>query len=99
MKPKLARGRHHGVQQTIRQTFALALVATAATLAVPASSSADSYWGPGYRGCGRHTLHSREGGPVKLYVAARHTSCRKALKIQREFWGAPERRLVTVNGG
>jgi hypothetical protein len=80
---------------TLLATLA-SVVALGAT--VPATAD-DPYWGPGYTSCGRMTMHSREAGTVKLYIATRHATCNTAVKIQREYWTAPKSRLKIVNGG
>ncbi len=39
----------------------------------------------GYKRCSTFTVR---GGPI--HVDARHLSCRKAMRIQKEYWLAPE---------
>jgi hypothetical protein len=40
---------------------------------------------PGYKRCDTFTVR---GGPI--HVEAKHISCRTALKVQKEYWLAPE---------
>lgn len=84
----------------VRSTRMLALPAALAALAATAGpASSDPYWGPGHTACGRVTLEGREGDTVKLYVAARGITCKTAIRIEREYWGAPRSQLKIINGG
>jgi hypothetical protein len=67
------------------------LVAYALTLSLPAHAVAAGYWGPGFRIC--HSFVDRRGS---IYVSARHVSCRKAVRVEREYWLAPKRRKELV---
>jgi hypothetical protein len=83
-----------------RISVLLAILTTASIGATTASvTAADPYWGPGYASCGRHTYHTSGGGSVALYIAARNTPCRTALRIEHELYTAPGNRLKIVNGG
>lgn len=46
---------------------------------------AAGYFGPSYRIC-----QSFMAGSMKIYVSARHTSCRKAVRVQKAYWLGPE---------
>lgn len=63
-----------------------------AGLAAPLSQ-AEGPFGPGYRACGSFHAHYR----IKVY--SRHLRCRRAMRIQREYWLAPPSRTVEVNHG
>jgi hypothetical protein len=68
----------------------LALVCLGGIIAFPGQGMA--YPGvPGYKLCGTFTVR---GGPI--HVDAKHVSCRLAMKIQKEYWLAPEREKELV---
>lgn len=74
-------------------TALVAAMLLAAPAAMPASASANAYWGPGYRSCG-----SFKAG-YRINVSAKKLRCRVAMRIQREYWRGPRSRKVIVNGG
>ena len=55
--------------------------------------SAAGPYGPDYRFCGSFQAEYH----IRVYET--HMSCRKALRIQREYWLGPMRRKTVVNGG
>lgn len=63
-------------------------------LALVATASANSYWGPGYKSCG-----SFKTDMYTIRVSAKKLTCRKARAIQKELWLGPDSRKVIVNGG
>ncbi|MBS1862867.1 MAG: hypothetical protein JSS68_14280 [Actinobacteria bacterium] len=77
-------GLHPGRSLTLGPAVILmALVCLGGVLAFPAQG--DAFTVPaGYKGCGsfqaRYTIH----------VVAKHVSCRTAMKVQKEYWLAPE---------
>ena len=48
---------------------------------------------PGYKKCGTFRA------AYVIHVYAKHTRCKIARRVQREYWLAPRRRLVIHNGG
>lgn len=80
---------------TLACVVGLLLLASAASL----SQASDPYWGAAYDSCGRQTYATRDLGMVKIYIARKGTTCKVALKIEREYWTAPASRLRVVNGG
>lgn len=70
-----------------RRAIALAVFASfvCALAIVPArgASASSSAW-PGYRKCGSFQARYR------IHVYARHVSCQKAMRVEREYWLAPE---------
>jgi hypothetical protein len=72
-----------------RTTFVLGL---AAYLSLPAAlanaDSADYPFGPGSRHCGP----VRAGRPYPIYISAKRLSCRRAKRVDREFYFGPENR-------
>jgi len=65
--------------------FALSASATSASAAGP--------YGPGYKYCGSFEAD------YSIHVYATHMPCRKAVRIQKEYWLGPSRRKTVVNGG
>ncbi len=72
-------------------SWAVLLVALAT---VVSSASAAGPYGPDYEYCGSFSADS-----YKIEVYATDMRCRKAVRIQREYWLAPRHRKVFVNGG
>jgi hypothetical protein len=79
-----------------RSTLALALLALGVLLALstqaPPIQGAGPY-GPEYKSC------SSFEAEYHIRVYATHMPCRKAVRIQREYWLGPESRKTIVNGG
>lgn len=75
-----------------RLLCALVVIVTgfAVLLLVPARSAAETPFGPHYRSCG--SFHAE----YKINVYASRVNCRRAMRIQREFWLAPPDRIVEV---
>lgn len=48
-------------------------------------------FGPSFRSCG--SFHAG----YKIHVYASHVSCRRAMRIQKEYWLAPPNRTVEVH--
>jgi hypothetical protein len=67
------------------------LVACALTLSFSAYAVAAGYWGPGYHIC--HSFGDQSGS---IYVSAKHVSCRKAVRVEKEYWLAPKSRKELV---
>ncbi|HJQ29594.1 MAG TPA: hypothetical protein VJ827_09640 [Rubrobacter sp.] len=62
----------------------LALVCAGSLLAFPREGMA--YPGmPGFKRCGAF-----DTGQLHIHVSAKHVSCRMAMKVQKEYWLAPE---------
>jgi hypothetical protein len=80
----------HGTSARIGIVTCLILLAT---VCVGFPVSAAGPYGPSYKYCGSFnaTYHIR--------VYATHLSCRKALRIQKEYWLGARRNHVVVNGG
>ena len=72
---------------------ALVALALAALASGPAPAGAAGPYGPEYRSCGTFRA------TYKIHVYETNTTCRRARRIQKEYWLAPERRKVAVNGG
>lgn len=72
---------------------------TAAALAlltfacVASQAEAANPYGPAFKSCGSFETKYH----VRVY--ATHMPCRKALRIQKEYWRGPESRKTIVNGG
>jgi hypothetical protein len=71
----------------------LACLTLLATGSVAFPVSAAGPYGPSYKYCGSFKAR------YHIRVYATHLSCRKALRIQKEYWLGPRRRQVVVNGG
>lgn len=69
------------------------LVAIALSVGIVLQAEAASPYGPEYRYCGSF----KAGYQIHVYKA--HMSCRLAMRIQKEYWLAPDHRKVAVNGG
>jgi len=61
--------------------------------AAPAQATPNYDW-PGMKKCG--TFKAED---YRIWVYAKHVSCRKARRIQKEYWIAPDSRKVIHNGG
>lgn len=57
-------------------------------------TSAARPYGAEQKSCG-----SFDGGEYRISVYATEISCKKARRIQKEYWLGPKRRKVIVNGG
>ena len=77
-----------------RAAVAVVTAMVAATLAWATPSQADNPYGPGYTACG--SFRAKVG---QIDVYARHLSCRRAMRIQREYWLGKRRNKRFVNGG
>lgn len=94
-------------------SVALRVIGTLAVLLVAGSlgggtfSTAAGPYGPSYRYCGSfkatspllRTRLTLSSGGYNIRVYATHMRCRKALRIQKEYWLGPRHRKVIVNGG
>lgn len=82
--------------RSLRGSRILALCVSALVLtsvhAAPADSASRWDW-PGMKKCGTFKAE------YVIHVYAKRVSCRKARKIQREYWLAPDSRKVRHNGG
>jgi hypothetical protein len=58
------------------------------SVAAAQGNKADYPFGSGYRHCGP----VRSGHPYPIYVSAGHMDCRKARRIDREYYFGPESR-------
>ena len=78
------------LEMRVRGLVLLGICVCAAAIALLAvrapSSTADGYWGTGYRVC--KAVRDTDG--EKIYVSAKHVSCRKARRIIAEYYLAPE---------
>lgn len=74
--------------------LSVVVASLAVLLALVGVSSANSYWGHGYKSC-----RSFKAGGLTIHVSAKHISCRKARAIQKEYWNGPDSRKVIVDGG
>ena len=72
--------------------LALALLTTAAL--PPSQSQAVGYWGSGYRIC----KSFRVGGSA-IYVSAKSVRCKKAVRVIKEYYLAPESQKEVVGPG
>lgn len=72
--------------------IAALLVGLAAASGSMAVATPNYDW-PGMRKCGTF-----EAG-YKIWVYAKHITCRRARRIQKEYWLAPARRRVVHHGG
>jgi len=83
------RGRAH-VDPYAEAVLVLGLVAACLSfsVAVALANSADYPFGPGYRRCGP----VRGGKTFPIHVSTKKLSCRRAKRIDREFYFGPENR-------
>ncbi len=58
-----------------------------------ASANATGPYGPGYKYCGSFEAEYH----IQVYES--HMACRKAVRIQKEYWLGPDSRKTVVNGG
>jgi hypothetical protein len=80
--------------RTATRLAAWIVIATVAFGSAVGTASAGSRWNlPGYRKCG--TFHAQ----YRIHVYAKHLSCRRARRIQKEYWLAPDSRKVSHHGG
>jgi hypothetical protein len=70
--------------------LALSFVGFAALTFAPRHSLAAGGFGPSYRSCGSFQAE------YKIHVYASHVSCRRAMRIQKEYWLAPPSRTHEV---
>lgn len=72
----------------------LIVVLCVCALLSAANSRAAGYFGPEFRIC-----HSFKAGRETIYVSAEHMPCRKAIRVEKEYWLAPEseKELVGAN--
>ncbi len=73
----------------------LTVAVIAATAAAPASAAKrpPNPYGPAYKYCGSFKA------PDRIWVYATHMGCRKAKRIQREFWLGSDTNRTEGNGG
>jgi hypothetical protein len=71
---------------------ALAVATTLLTFAGTAAATPNYDW-PGMKKCGTFKAGS------KIYVYAKNITCKKARRIQIEYWRGPKSRRVVHNGG
>jgi hypothetical protein len=62
-------------------------------LSMAGTGIADGPYGPEFRYCGSFKAAYR------IHVYATQMRCRKARRIQKEYWLAPRHRKIYVNGG
>jgi hypothetical protein len=60
----------------------------------PAARATPDYDWPGMKKCGTF-----QAAPYTIWVYAKHITCRKARRIQKEYWLAPDDLKVIHNGG
>jgi hypothetical protein len=73
---------------------AVAAAALCLTLAVTTPSLADNPYGPGYKSCG-----SFRASDYRIRVYAKDMTCRRAVRIQKEYWLGKRKDKRIVNGG
>ncbi|WP_217925002.1 hypothetical protein [Miltoncostaea oceani] len=75
----------------------VALLGASIFLAVSPSDAeghrAVNYWGADYKSCGSFETS------YHTHVYAKGIKCRLAVRLQKEYWNAPARFKVIVNGG
>jgi hypothetical protein len=87
--PKSCKGVLAGRAGGTRVACLLALVVFAAALCFPRPGAAFTV-PAGYKGCG--SFQAR----YIIHVYAKHVSCRKARRVQKEYWLAPESKKELV---
>jgi hypothetical protein len=73
--------------------LAMTLMTSVCASLSPSLAGAVAPYGPGYRYCGSF----QTGYRVRVYET--HMGCKKAMRIQREYWLGPDSRKTVVNGG
>lgn len=76
----------------LRRALIASCLVVLASAGLPSANAAGPY-GPSYRYCGSFEAE------YHIQVYETHMSCRRALRIQKEYWLAPDSRKVVVNGG
>jgi hypothetical protein len=94
MTGEMSRGDRRIELKESAQLWVVTVITTmlALGLVAPAGSSATdpSDWGPGFKGCGSFHVEYR------IQVFAKHVSCAKARRIQKEYWLAPKSRTEEI---
>jgi hypothetical protein len=79
----------------LRDLLLIGLVIAAVTLSVSGGTAhaTPNYDWPGMKKCGTFKAEYR------IWVYAKHITCRTARRIQKEYWLGPDSRKVVYNGG
>jgi len=76
------------------QLLAVVAIALAVAFAAASPSLADNPYGPGYKSCG-----SFRASDYRIRVYAKDMTCRRAVRIQKEYWLGKRSDRRVYNGG